>query len=249
MLKDSGKKIAIVTGASSGIGKEIAYFLSIKLGYEVILIARGMERLESVKKEFQEIKPDIALKLLSCDVSDYQNLQKTLISLIEAEGRIDLLVNSAGYVKRGSSELCPNEFEKMLKTNLIGPFNLINLVVPFMKKRRSGRIINISSLSGVEARAELGGYAASKFGLMGLNDSLHQELATYGIFVTAICPNLVATEMTKDVTTIKPEEFISVEEIVKVVDLILSFSDNVMLKEIVLKNHSKFLQSVMYRNI
>lgn len=152
-------------------------------------------------------------------------------------------------VKRGSSELRPNEFEKMVKTNLIGPFNLINLVVPFMKKRRAGRIINISSISGVEARAELGGYAASKFGLMGLNDSLHQELATHGIFVTAICPNLVATEMTKDVTTIKPEQFISVEEIVKVVDLILSLSDNVMLKEIVLKNHSKFLQSVMSRKI
>lgn len=208
-----------------------------------------MERLENVRKEFQEIKRDVALKLLSCDVSDYQNLKKTLIPLIEAEGQVDLLVNSAGYVKRGSSELCPNEFEKMLKTNLMGPFNLINLVVPFMKKRRTGRIINISSISGVEARAELGGYAASKFGLMGLNDSLHQELATYGIFVTAICPNLVATEMTKDVTTIKPEEFISVEEIVKVVDLILSFSDNVMLKEIVLKNHSKFLQSVMSRKI
>lgn len=249
MIMESGNKIAIVTGASSGIGKEIARFLSIKLGYKVILLARGMERLDKVRKEFQEIKPDIALKLISCDVSDYQNLQKTLIPLIEAEGRVDLLVNNAGYVKRGSSDLCPNEFEKMIKTNLIGPFNLINLVAPFMKERRAGRIINISSLSGVEAKAELGGYAASKFGLMGLNDSLHQELAAYGIFVTAICPNLVATDMTKDVTTIKPDEFISVEEIVKVVDLILSFSDNVMLKEIVLKNHSKFLQSVMSRNV
>jgi NADP-dependent 3-hydroxy acid dehydrogenase YdfG len=81
VLKDSGKKVAIVTGASSGIGKEIAHFLSIKEGYEVVLIARGMERLENVKKEFQEIKPDVALKLLSCDVSDYQHLKKTLIPL------------------------------------------------------------------------------------------------------------------------------------------------------------------------
>jgi short-subunit dehydrogenase len=243
--KDSEIKVAIVTGASSGIGKGITQFLSIDSDYKVILIARNIDKLEIAEKKLREIKPDISLNLLSCDVADHQILKEKLIPLIKAEGRVDLLVNSAGYVKRGSSELCPDEFEKMIKTNLIGPFNLINLIVPFMKKRKRGRIINISSLSGVEARAELGGYAASKFGLMGLNDSLHQELASFGIFVTAICPNLVATEMTRDVTTIKPGEFITVEDIIKTVQLILSFTDNVMLKEIVLRNHSKFLQSLM----
>lgn len=242
MSQDSEKKIAIITGASSGIGKGIARFLFSELDYKVILIARNLDQLQKIKTEFLSIKSNADVSLVSCDVADYQKLKKNLVPIIETEGRIDLLVNSSGYVKRGTSELCPEEFQKMVNTNLMGPFNLINLVTPMMKQQKSGRIINISSISGVEARAELGGYAASKFGLMGLNDALYQELAPFGIHVTAICPNLVATEMTKDVTTIKPDEFITVEEIVNTVKLILSYSDNVMLKEIVLRNRNKFLQ-------
>ena len=132
----------------------------------------------------------------------------------------------------------------MIETNLIGVFDMVNFVVPFMKRQKSGRIINIASHSGVVARRFLGGYAASKFGLVGFNESLHKELMPYGIYVTAICPNLVDTEMTKNVTSINKEELIQVEDIVKTVDYLLALSPNVIMKEIVLRCRAKLLKTI-----
>ena len=157
------------------------------------------------------------------------------------QGQVDILCNSAGYVKRGTSELLYDEFMKMINTNLVGAFNLIQTVVPFMKNKKSGRIINIASRSGKIARKQLGGYAASKFGLIGLNEALYKELVEYGIYVTAICPNLVATNMTSDVE-MERSDMIQVEDVVKSIDYIMNLSPAVSIKEIILQCRVKLLE-------
>ena len=184
MNKDASKKVAVITGATRGIGKGIArYFL--EKNYTAILIGRSIDRLEDLRSEF----PKENVKILSFDIRNHEDVIKNIKGALEDISRVDVLINSAGYVKRGTSDLTHDEFVKMLETNLIGLFDITNAIIPFMKRQSSGRIINISSHSGVVARDCLGGYAASKFGLMGFNEALHKELAPYGIYVTAICPN------------------------------------------------------------
>ena len=227
--------MVLISGDRSGVAH---YFLERK--YKVILIARNINRLKHLKAKFSE--NDVTI--LSIDLRNHKELLNNLDVALNAEGRVDVLVNSAGYVKRGTTDLSHDEFVKMLETNLIGLFDISNAIAPIMKKQSYGRIINISSYSGVVARDCLGGYAASKFGLMGLNEALHKELAPYGIYVTAICPNLVDTEMTKDVTTIDRKEFIQVDDIVKTIDYLMALTPNVMVKELVLRCRAKLLKTV-----
>lgn len=239
MSRHSDKKVAVITGASGGIGNGVAHYF-LQKNYKVILIARNINRLKHLKAQFSE--NDVTV--LSIDLRNHKELLNNLDVALNAEGRVDVLVNSAGYVKRGTTDLSHDEFVKMLETNLIGLFDISNAIAPTMKKQSYGRIINISSYSGVVARDCLGGYAASKFGLMGLNEALHKELAPYGIYVTAICPNLVDTEMTKDVTTIDRKEFIQVDDIVKTIDYLMALTPNVMVKELVLRCRAKLLKTV-----
>ena len=236
---DIEKKVAIITGASGGIGEGIAHYF-LEKNYKVILIARNSERLNNTRNKY----PDRDVQVLNIDITNHEELTRQLDILLSGIERVDILVNSAGYVKRGTSDLSHDELVKMIDTNLIGLFDITNAIVPIMKRRGSGRIINISSHSGIVARNCLGGYAASKFGLMGLNEALHKELAPYGIYVTAICPNLVDTDMTKDVTSIKKEEFIQVEDIVKTVDYLISLTPSVMIKEVVLRCRAKLLKAL-----
>lgn len=236
-------KVAVVTGGSSGIGKRICQYLLFEMGYHVIAIARNASKLESIATEFYKQNTNIMFYTISCNVADYSALKSRMMPVIQKLGHIDLLVNAAGYVKRGTSDLDADEFMQMVNTNLVGPFNLTQLLAPLMKKQKSGKIVNIASISGVEARPELGGYSASKFGLMGFNESLHFELAPYGISVTAICPNLVATEMTSDVKNLSLQELMPIDEIIKTLKLILSYDNTVMLKEIVLRNRFYYLKN------
>lgn len=235
--------VAVITGGSSGIGRGIAKYLIEKNSHNIVLVARSEDKLKATVKELSPLARDAEIKMLPLDVSNYTDLCNKLSFLQEDNIDLDLLVNSAGYVKRGTTDLSINEFEKMVKTNLIGPFNLISFLSKKMKEQKQGRIINIASISAVQPRAELGGYAASKSGLMGLNESLYKELTPFGIYVTAICPNLVATEMTSDVTTIEENEFITVEDITQVIHMLLTVSSNVLIKEIVLQNRAKFIKS------
>ncbi len=240
MITANLKKVAIVTGASSSIGNGIARYLLGK-DYRVILIARNIAMLQKTYDEFASIYGEKDVEVLSLDVTEHKSLVSKLSAVLKKEGRVDVLVNSAGYVKRGTSELAHNELIKMIETNLVGVFDIISLVAPVMKRQESGHIINIASQSGVIARKQLGGYAASKFGLMGLNESLYKELAPYGVYVTAICPSLVDTEMTKDVTSIRKDKFIRVDDIVQTVNYLLTLSPNVMVKELVLQCRAKCL--------
>lgn len=239
----SSNKVAIVTGASSGIGKAISKYLT-KQSYELLLIARDLDKLTKVKDEISLLNTEKkAVDIANIDICDFEKLTPRLTTFIEQHGGVDVLVNCAGYVKRGTSDLDRNEFLKMLDVNLIGTFNLINLCVPYMKTKKKGRIINVASHSGVVAKRYLGGYAASKFGVVGLSESLYKELAEYNIYVTAICPNLVSTEMTADVN-LPISEMMDVKDVVKAVDFLMSLSNPVYIKEIVMQCRCKVLEEL-----
>ncbi|HVV67660.1 MAG TPA: SDR family oxidoreductase [Gammaproteobacteria bacterium] len=224
------KKIAIITGATSGIGLALAAYLA-KKDYELLLIARNKEKLEAIK-----IKLGANHMLAPLDVADHQQVKHAVDQFAQKHAHIDLLINNAGIAIRGTSELAPEAFLTMLQTNLVGVFNLVHTVTPYMKQQGSGRIINIASRAGKKARAPLGGYAASKFGVIGLNEALYKELAPLGIHVTAICPGWVNTPMTADTTTPK-EDMMSVDDIVSTVDYLLHLSPNVSVKEMLLECH------------
>jgi short-subunit dehydrogenase len=226
------KKTAIITGANSGIGLALAVYLANK-DYELLLIARNAEKLAAIKA-----KLGANHTCASVDVADYHQVESAINQFAQKHTHIDLLINSAGTVTRGTSELPPEEFLKMLNTNLVGVFNLVHAVTPYMKQQGSGRIINIASRSGKRARALLGGYAASKFGVIGLNEALYKELAPLGIYVTAICPAWVATPMTADMPMPK-ENMISTDDIVNTIDYLLNLSPSVGIKEIVLECQRK----------
>lgn len=234
-------KTAIITGASSGIGQAIAQHLP-KLGFnKLILIARRLKRLESIKLEIERNNMATQVESIALDITDTQGVEKKFSEILNQTQKINLLVNSAGYVKRGSSELALNEFEKMMQINLIATFHVTKLIVAKMKTQKHGQIINFSSISASQCRAELGGYAASKAGFSALSESLYKELAPYGIKVTAISPNLVDTEMTADVSTIPRSELTPVEDIVKMVELLLTLSPHSSVKEVIMQNTAKLI--------
>jgi 3-oxoacyl-[acyl-carrier protein] reductase len=236
------KRVAIITGASRGIGYGIAHYLA-KKNYHLLLIARNRAHLEQAAQTLRQEVSDanVCIRTAALDVSHDEAVKSTVEMFINEMGKVDLLVNNAGYVKRGSSALSLEEFNRMLDVNLRGAFHLVHTVAPFMKQAGEGRIIQIASYSGKVARKLMGGYAASKFGLLGLNESLYKELAEYGIYVTAICPNLVATEMTSDVE-MDPKDMLEVEDVVKTVNYLLSLSKAVSVKEVVLQCRKKVLE-------
>lgn len=240
-MKNSTKLVGIVTGGSEGIGYAIACYLATK-GYQLLLISRNQQKLEKAQKSMISLYPNIEYQPLiaAVDVADNEKITKIIEDFTSQYGPVNLLCNSAGYVKRGTSDLSYDELMQMINTNLVGTFNSIRAVSPSMKANKCGRIINIVSRSGVVGRKQLGGYAASKFGVMGLNEALYKELAHYGIYVTALCPNLVDTNMTADVN-IERSEMIHVDDIVKTVDYLLHLSPSVAVKEIIMQCRYKLI--------
>lgn len=222
------EKTAIITGASSGIGKAVAINLAEK-GYTLLLIARNEKKLLEVKNNLVGNHYHSAI-----DVADSQAVHQSVKSFISQTGKIDILFNSAGYVKRGTSLLAEEEFLKMINTNLLGTFLMIQAVAPYMKEKNYGYIITVSSYSGKFPRALLGGYAASKSGIAGFCESLYREFSSTGISVTTISPQLVDTEMTSDVDMPR-NQMLNVKDIVKTVNYILSLSPSVGIKEIALQ--------------
>lgn len=224
----------MLPGASQGIGFSIADYLA-NQGYQLLLISRNEKNLKAAAEKILQSNPHaIPPTLAAIDVSNYDLVKETVENFKNKTGQIDLLCNNAGYAKRGTSDLPHDEFLKMINTNLIGVFNFIQTVSPYMKENNSGRIINIVSRSGKVARKQLGGYAASKFGVVGFNEAIYKELASFGVYVTAICPGFVATEMTADVEMDR-NEMIQTSDIVQSIDFLLKLSPAVAVKEIIME--------------
>ncbi len=188
-------KVALITGSSRGIGKQIAIKFA-KKGYNIVL--NYVNRNPEVEKTVEEIK-QFGVDVLEAqgDVSVYEDSEKIVNSAIEKFGQIDVLVNNAGITRDTLiMRMKPEDFTKVINVNLVGTFNITKNVVPYMMKKREGRIINISSVVGISGNAGQCNYAASKAGIIGFTKSLAKELASRNILVNAVAPGFIETDMT-----------------------------------------------------
>lgn len=188
-------KCALITGATRGIGKQIAITLA-KQGYNIALNYRKEnEELENTKKEIEKI--GVQVLAVKGDVANFENCENFVKQVIERFGQIDVLVNNAGITKDMLlMRMKKEDFEQVIDTNLVGTFNVTKNIVPYMMKARSGRIINISSVVGISGNAGQTNYSASKAGIIGFTKSLAKEIASRNILVNAVAPGFIETNMT-----------------------------------------------------
>ncbi len=192
-------KIALVTGASRGIGAAIAKKLAENGAFVIVNYNGSKERAEAVVSEIQAAGGDGAA--LGCDVSDFAACGELVAQIVKRYGRLDILVNNAGITRDGLlMRMSEEDFDAVLATNLKGAFNTIRHASRQLLKQKSGRIINISSVSGLLGNAGQANYAASKAGVIGLTKSVARELASRQITVNAVAPGFVATEMIEAMT-------------------------------------------------
>lgn len=193
MLKN---KIALITGAGRGIGRAIAIALA-KEGAEVVINYNGSEeRAKEVKQTIEENGGKASI--YKCNVSDFIACEAMIKDIVKEYGHLDILVNNAGITKDGLiMKMKEEDFDSVLNVNLKGTFNTIRHSARQMLKQRSGKIINISSVSGILGNVGQANYAASKAGVIGLTKTMARELGSRGITVNAIAPGFVDTEMTE----------------------------------------------------
>ena len=192
MLTD---KIALVTGASRGIGRATAKLLAAQGAY-VYVNYLGSE--QAAQETVMEIKDSGgSAETVQCNVADFKQCQDMIADIMKKSGRLDILVNNAGITKDGLlMKMSEEDYDQVMDINLKGTFHTIRHASRYMLKQRSGKIINLTSVSGVLGNAGQANYSASKAGVIGLTKSAARELASRGICVNAVAPGYVQTDMT-----------------------------------------------------
>jgi 3-oxoacyl-[acyl-carrier protein] reductase len=187
-------KNALITGGSRGIGRAIAQEYASE-GAGIVLLSRSREHLKSGVEVLRKELPEARVEAVRADVAERQEVDSAMAKALEKAGSIDVLVNSAGIASLGEIDsMPPAEWERMVRVNLFGTYYCCRALWPHFKERGSGSIVNISSGSGRRAHAAWSAYCASKFGVMGLTDSLQKEGRPHGIRCNVICPGPTDTD-------------------------------------------------------
>lgn len=214
-MENLNGKSAIITGGGKGLGKAIALSLAAE-GVNIGLIARTEADLKAVANEIKTANADVKVTYAVADVSSYEQITSAINTIKNEIGVIDILVNNAGVGKFGKFlDLSVEEWEDVVKINIFGAYYATRAVLAEMKERRSGDIVNISSSAGLKGGAQTSAYSASKFGLIGMSESLMQEVRKDNIRVFTMTPSTIATDMAKNLnltdgnpdTALQPEDF------------------------------------------
>ncbi len=190
-------KTALVTGASRGIGRAIALRLAEDGANVAVIYAGSADKAEAVVNEIMAL--GVNAKAYRCNVADSTAVNETVKAVTNDLGKIDILVNNAGITRDGLMlRMKDEDFDAVLDTNLKGAFNMIRACYSGFIRKKSGRIINISSVSGIMGNAGQANYSASKAGVIGLTKSVARELASRGITCNAVAPGFIQTDMTEN---------------------------------------------------
>ena len=190
-------KTALVTGASRGIGRAIALRLAEDGANVAVIYAGSADQAKAVVNEITAL--GVNAKAYRCNVADSAAVNETVKAVTNDLGKIDILVNNAGITRDGLMlRMKDEDFDAVLDTNLKGAFNMIRACYSGFIRKKSGRIINISSVSGIMGNAGQANYSASKAGVIGLTKSVARELASRGITCNAVAPGFIQTDMTEN---------------------------------------------------
>lgn len=223
-------KVAVITGAGKGIGKATALALA-KEGVSLGLIARTKADLEAVAAEVEAYKVKVAIA--TADVANYEEVEEAIAHLYEDLGQFDILINNAGIAKFGGFlELSVEEWERIIKVNLLGMYYVTREVLPKMIEQKAGDIINISSTAGERGGAVTSAYSASKFGVLGLTESLAMEARKHDIRVTALTPSTVVTDLAINEGLVKGDEkdVLQAEDLAELIVSTLKLNPRVFVK-------------------
>ena len=189
---DFKNKVVLITGASSGIGKQTAIEFA-KLGSNIILVARRKDKLEQVENQLKQFH--VTTLVCTCDISKKDQVQSMSKIVLEKFNSIDILVNNAGFAIYGSvSELSINEIESQMETNYFGTIYCIKFFLPSMLKKKSGHIVNVASVAASFGLPGIASYCASKFAMLGFSEGLKHELSGTGVGITVVSPIMVKTD-------------------------------------------------------
>ena len=223
-------KVAFITGAGRGIGKATAIALA-KEGVNLGIMATT----ESNLKDVASVVEGLGVKVAYCavDVSSLEQVQQAIEKITNQIGKADILINCAGVSKFASLlDMDPEEWKKIIDVNLMGTYYVTRTVLPQLIEKNAGDVINISSTNGLGGAATSSAYSASKFGVIGLTESVAQEVRRNNIRVSALTPSTVATDMAIDLNLIpeNDEKYMQPEDIAELIVAQLQLNQRVYLK-------------------
>lgn len=194
-------KVVLITGGTSGIGKATAIKFA-QEGYDVIVNYNSFKDIEKYILEMKDIGIYERILLIKTNITSYNDCVKMIKNIIEKYSKIDVIINNAGIaIDKVVMQMEEREFDEVVNVNLKGTFNIVKAGIPYMIRKKSGRIVNISSIVGTNGNIGQVNYSASKAGIIGLTKSLAKELANKNILVNAVAPGFIKTNMTKEMTS------------------------------------------------
>lgn len=223
-------KVAFITGAGRGIGKAVAIALA-KEGINIGLFGRTEESLKEVSMELEQYGVQSSYAIM--DVSSLEDVEKAIENVTTTLGKVDILINNAGIAKFESLvDMDPGTWKEIIDVNLMGPYYVTKTVLPQLIEKNAGDIINISSTSGLNGAATSSAYSASKFGLIGMTESLAQEVRRNNIRVTALTPSTVVTDLAVETNLISgnQDKYMQPEDIAEIIVSQLKLNPRIYIK-------------------